>query len=160
MSEFTQVPVPTHLVMEVMQLITDRTTTVPAPATNPSAIGRDQVRSVRSDLGHPESRQCTPAELRLIWAARDERKSVGKFANVLNLLTEAHPAMMNREDVAAALGLEWRSLYSSLGRFTSWFAGQCDGDNRWPLTFAGENWGVTEETVVAWSAIGQVRSIE
>lgn len=160
MSDFTPVPVPTHLVMEVMQFITERTATSPAPATAPRAMGTNLVRSERADPGRPESRQCSEAELRLIWAARDEKPSVGKFATVLSLLAEAHPSMMNREDVASALGLEWRSLYSSLGRFTTWFAGQCNGDNRWPLTFAGDNWGVTEATAAAWRAITQDSSVD
>ncbi len=155
MSEYTQVPVPTHLVMEVIQLIAERTTRIPTPSPAASPTGGGKVRSERPQLGHPEGRQCSAAELRLIWAARHERKSVGKFANVLSLLVESYPSMMNREEVAAVLGLEWRSLYSSLGRFTAWFAGQCDGDNRWPLVFEGEDWGVTEETATAWGAIAQ-----
>jgi hypothetical protein len=140
--DYTTVPVPTHLVMEVMRLITVDNARREVPnSSNP------RTASGETD----ETRKWNRVELQVIWDNRD-KSSVNKFSRVLSLLADAYPDPMAKKDIGDALGIEFLRLQNALGRFTAFIENRLP-DARWPLVMDADTWTVDEETAATWRSI-------
>lgn len=145
--DYTSVPVPTHLVMDVLRLITE----------DDAKTGTPDAPSPRSRLVEgEESRKWSRAELQIIWDNRD-KSSVDKFSQVLTLLAHADARRMSKTEIGEALGIEFLRLQNALGRFSTFIGNQL-GDKRWPLVMDAISWGVDDETADDWRAITSAES--
>ena len=140
--DYVAVPVPRHLVMDVLRLITADDARTEAPRTSNAQLPLVEVE---------ESRQWSRAELQVIWDNRD-KSSVEKFGRLLTVLADAFPDRMTKAEIGDALGLEFLRLQNALGRFSKFIENQL-GDNRWPLLMDADRWGVDEQTADHWRSI-------
>ena len=167
MSDYTPVPVPTHLVMEVMRLITASDAAGPASPTIEGVASHALVQDDASDSAHPthesdtpfqplgqdEGRKWSREDLQFIWDHRSGFTSVDKFCRMLTFLASASPHLVDKKAIGDHFGEDFRKIQNGLGPFSR-FLQKRTGDIRWPLRFSPDAWGIyDDETARDWRSI-------
>lgn len=141
MPDFVNVPVPSHLVVEVMKFIAsvDESTAKADPSV---------------DEAIPASSSWDRSELEIIQKHRSSMPSVDLFAQVLSQLAEISPVTRRRDDIAADLGEEGLTMVKKFGAVTRFINKRIPSQrNSWPLVWADGMWGMDRETAELWKAI-------
>lgn len=170
MSDYIPVPVPTHLVMEVMRLITASDAAGQASPTIEGVASHALMQDEASDSSLPtygsdtpsdalgedmEARRWSREELQFIWDQRSGFTSVDKFCRMLTLLASASPHLVDKEAIGDHFGEDFRKIQNGFGPFSRFLQKRL-GDNRWPLRFSpdGRAWGIyDDETARDWRSI-------
>lgn len=138
-TEYVHVPVPRHLVLDVLQLI--------EAAADAGHEAAEPISYVRV-----ETRTWSRTELEFLWDNRSVT-SVGKFCQVMTLLTSKAPALLTHAEMGEALGVDFLRYQNAFGRFTTYVEKRL-GNDRWPLVFSTDGrWGVDEVTAEHWREI-------
>ncbi|MDO5670122.1 MAG: hypothetical protein Q4G50_08975 [Corynebacterium sp.] len=141
MTDYVQVPVPAHLVADVMQFIVERSskgqTASPALEADPAAAG-------------PAIREWTTEQFELL--ASSEARSVKLFCQVLDILAEAGPAGLPLDEIAFKTGVEGLTMQRTFGRVTAWIRKR-GIELRWPIHYPQGNWAMTPTNAAAWKQV-------
>ncbi len=147
MNEFVAVPVPAHLVVEVMKFIADFDETVRVPA---------EVRPTRPESG-PEGADrpsWTREELEIIHQNRGSMPSVELFAQVLSHLAATAPEAMHRDKIAEELGLDGLTMVKKFGAVTRFINNRISSRyDQWPIEWVDGMWSMNSDTADLWDSV-------
>lgn len=150
MYEFVNVPVPSHLVTEVMRFVADHASPT-HPETPGGPVVADDVPQLDLDESS-ESRDWTRAELELLHSST--APSVQLFARMLTLLAGITPESMSVEQIGDALGIEGSRMQSTFGPVSTWMKNRMGGSVQWPLVFPGHRlWAMNEHNATLWKEV-------
>lgn len=139
MHEFVAVPVPTHLVTEVMRFIADHATVEKSEPDAPLGAGagsRDWSKEQLSQLHESDA------------------PSVKLFAQVLTLLADASPEPISVDRLAELTGIDsGLALQKKFGAVTRWMRNRIGGDVRWPLQYPSGGWAMDSHNAAIWKEI-------
>ena len=149
MPEFINVPVPSHLVTDVMQFIAERSTgavqaapTTPTPPTKAPGGGSQD---------GAESWDWTREQFETLYAS--DASSVKMFAQVLTILADASPAPMTVDELGQHFGFEGITLQRTFCAVSRWMRKRMGGDIRWPIHFPEGGWALNEHNSTLWKQI-------
>lgn len=147
MNDFVNVPVPGHLVVDVMKFIAtfDQETEDPV-----------DVESVRSDLdpNGTDKPSWSRSELEIIHQHRGSMPSVELFAQVLSHLASIAPESTHRDDIAEKLGIDGLTMVKKFGAVTRFINNRIPSrNNQWPMVWGDRKWGMEADTAKLWESV-------
>ena len=147
MNDFVNVPVPGHLVVEVMKFIasfgqeTDVPTDMESVRSDPNPDGADKPSWTRS-------------ELEIIHQHRGSMPSVELFAQVLSHLASIAPESTHRDDIAEMLGIDGLTMVKKFGAVTRFINNRIPSrKDQWPMKWDDGLWGLKADTAKLWDSV-------
>ena len=157
MNSYVPVPVPEHLVPQVMKFIVDLETESPLTGTPLPNAQRAEDPATRApqadrvDVAESESRDWTIEELALI---RDsDKSSVRLFASVLDALAPVSPQTLTADELGALNGMPGLRMQNTFGAVTRWMKNRVGEDVRWPIHFREGGWYMNEHNASEWMSL-------
>lgn len=146
MSEFINVPVPTHLVTAVMKFIADQGLS--------ESSGSDRSPRMPTEFADDEtdySRNWTRSQMQLL--NDSDKASVKLFGQVLSILADASPNPIPTEKLGELVGLRGLTMQNTFGPVTKWMRNRIGGDGRWPMHFPEGGWAMNEHNARIWKDV-------